>query len=232
MSYMHRFNIFIVVTAAILSLCMSSCSDRREKDVAESRAKEQAQEEMLRVAVQTFAKNSEADTSWRKSIIEKHSGFLYSIDFEAAWLINNPILFIGILENVATVDDINYQLLISDDYHSPELKLQLLCLKQKVDSMIKIINNDPDEYKFFGAKIAVAARVTQIKYGLQPTKEGMETVFIGHGSCTNVMYLGDALNSTLSHLKKKQLRLQIQVVFGKRILLNRGVFCGESPFVL
>ena len=149
------------------------------------------------MAVQTFAKNSEADISWRKSIIKKHSGRLYSIDLEAAWLINNPILFIGTLENLATADDINYQLLISDSYNSPKFKLQLLCPKQKVDSIIKIINNDPDT--FFGAKIAVAARVTQIKYELQPAKEGMETVFIGHGTCTNVMYLGDAFKIMLSN---------------------------------
>ena len=197
MSYAHRFKVLLVVIAAILSLCMLSCSDQRKKDVAASRDKEQAQEEALRVAVQTFAKNSDADISWRKSIIKKHSGRLYSIDLEAAWLINNPILFIGTLENVATSDGVNYQLLISDSYRSPELKLQLLCPKQKVDSIIKTINNDSDT--FFGAKIAVAAKVTQIKYRLQPVKEGMERVFIGHGSCINVMYLGDAFKVLLSN---------------------------------
>jgi len=196
MTHIHRFKILIVVTAAILSLCMLSCSDR-QKDIAESRAKEKAQEEALRVAVQSFAKDSGADTSWRKSIIKKHSRILYSIDLEAAWLIDNPILFIGTLENVTTGDDNNYQLLISDSYHSPELKLQLLCPKQKVDSMLKIINNDPDT--LFGAKIAVAAKVTQIQYELQPAKEGMEKVFIGNGSCTNVMYLGDDLKIRLSN---------------------------------
>ena len=149
------------------------------------------------MAVQTFTKNSDADISWRKSIIKKHSGRLYSIDLEAAWLINNPILFIGTLENVATSDGVNYQLLISDSYRSPELKLQLLCQKQKVDSIIKTINNDSDT--FFGAKIAVAAKVTQIKYRLQPVKEGMERVFIGHGSCINVMYLGDDFKVLLSN---------------------------------
>jgi hypothetical protein len=196
---MNRFKILIVVTAAILSLCMSSCSDqqKREKGVAESRAKEQAQEEVLRVAVQTFAKNSDADISWRKSIIKKDSNRLYSIDLEAAWLINNPILFIGTLENVATTDGVNYQLLISDSYRSPKLKLQLLCPKQKVDSIIKTINSDTGT--FFGPKIAVAAKVTQIKYGLQPTKEGMERVFIGHGTCTDVIYLGDAFKIRLSN---------------------------------
>jgi hypothetical protein len=197
MSYAHRFKVLLVVIVAILSLCMLSCSDQRKKDVAASRAKEQAQEEALRVAVQTFAKNSDADISWRKSIIKKHSGSLYSIDLEAAWLINNPILFIGTLENVATADGVNYQLLISDSYRSPELKLQLLCPKQKVDSIIKTINNDSDT--FFGAKIAVAAKVTQIKYGIQPVKEDMKRVFIGHGSCINVMYLGDAFKVRLSN---------------------------------
>jgi len=197
MSYAHRFKVLLVVIAAILSLCMLSCSDQRKNDVAASRAKEQSQEEALRVAVQTFTKNSDANISWRKSIIKKHSGRLYSIDLEAAWLINNPILFIGTLENVATSDGVNYQLLISDSYRSPELKLQLLCPKQKVDSIIKTINNDSDT--FFGAKIAVAAKVTQIKYGLQPVKEGMERVFIGHGSCINVMYLGDAFKVLLSN---------------------------------
>jgi len=197
MSYAHRFKVLLVVIAAILSLCMLSCSDQRKNDVAASRAKEQSQEEALRVAVQTFTKNSDADISWRKSIIKKHSGRLYSIDLEAAWLINNPILFIGTLENVATSDGVNYQLLISDSYRSPELKLQLLCPKQKVDSIIKTINNDSDT--FFGAKIAVAAKVTQIKYRLQPVKEGMERVFIGHGSCINVMYLGDAFKVLLSN---------------------------------
>jgi len=197
MSYAHRFKVLLVVIAAILSLCMLSCSDQRKNDVAASRAKEQSQEEALRVAVQTFTKNSDADISWRKSIIKKHSGRLYSIDLEAAWLINNPILFIGTLENVATSDGVNYQLLISDSYRSPELKLQLLCPKQKVDSIIKTINNDSDT--FFGAKIAVAAKVTQIKYRLQPVKEGMERVFIGHGSCINVMYLGDDFKVLLSN---------------------------------
>jgi outer membrane murein-binding lipoprotein Lpp/nitrogen regulatory protein PII len=199
MSYAHRFKILLVVIAAILSLCMLSCSDQRKKDVAASRAKEQAQEAALRVAVQTFAKNSGADCSWQKSIIKKHTGRLYSIDLEAAWLINNPILFIGSLENVATADGVNYQLLISDSYRSPKLKLQLLCPKQKVDSIIKTINNDSDTFTFFEAKIAIAARVTQIKYVLQPAKEGMETVFIGHGTCTDVMYLGDALKIRLSN---------------------------------
>jgi len=197
MSYAHRFKVLLVVIAAILSLCMLSCSDQRKNDVAASRAKEQSQEEALRVAVQTFTKNSDADISWRKSIIKKHSGRLYSIDLEAAWLINNTILFIGTLENVATSDGVNYQLLISDSYRSPELKLQLLCQKQKVDSIIKTINNDSDT--FFGAKIAVAAKVTQIKYRLQPVKEGMERVFIGHGSCINVMYLGDDFKVLLSN---------------------------------
>lgn len=196
MIHIHRFKILIVVTAAIISLCMLSCSDR-QKDITESRAKEKAQEEALRLAVQSFAKDSGADISWRKSIIKKHSRILYSIDLEAAWLIDNPILFIGILENVATGDDNNYQLLISDSYNSPKLKLQLLCPKQKVDSMIKIINSDPGI--FFGAKIAVAARVTQIKYGLQPAKEGMERVFTGNGICLNVIYLGDYLEVPLSN---------------------------------
>lgn len=198
MSYMHRFKMLTVLTAVILSLCMPSCSDRQKREkAAKSRAKEQAQEEALRVAVQTFAKNAEADTGWRKSIIQKHPGLLYSIDLEAAWLINRPIVFIGTLENVATADDIKYQILISDTYHSPELKLKLLCPKQKVDAIIKIINSDPAP--FFGPKIAVAARVTEINYGLQPTKEGMETVFTGSGVCTNIMYLGDALMIRLSN---------------------------------
>ena len=63
--------------------------------------------------------------------------------------------------------------------------------------MLKTINNDPDT--IFRAKIAVVAKVTQIKYGLQPAKEGMERVFIGHGSCINVMYLGDAFKVLLSN---------------------------------
>lgn len=196
MTHRHRFKILIVVTAAFLSSCMLSCSDRR-KDIAESRAKEKAQEEALRMAVQAFAKDSGADTSWRKSIFKKHSRILYSIDLEAAWLIDNPILFIGTLENVAKSDDINYQLLISDSRHSPELKLQLLSPKHKVDSIIKTINNDPDT--LFAAKIAIAARLTQIEYRLQPAKEGMERVFIGHGSCINIMYLGDAFEVLLSN---------------------------------
>lgn len=196
MIHIHRFKILIVVTTAILSLCILSCSDR-QKDIADSRAKEKAQEEELRLAVQSFAKDSGADISWRKSIIKKRSKILYSIDLEAAWLIDNPILFIGTLENVATDDDNNYELLISDSYHSPEFKLQLLCPKQKVDSMIKIINSDAGIV--FGAKIAVAARVTQIKYALQPAKEGMKTVFTGHGICTNVIYLGDDFKIPLSN---------------------------------
>ena len=198
MTYIHRFKMFIGVTAAILGLCILSCSDRQEDiPIAESRAKEQAQEKALRVSVQDFAKDSGADTSWRKSIINKHSRLLYSIDLEAAWLIDSHILFIGTLENVATGNDINYQLLIRDSRHSPEFKLQLFCPKQKVDSIIKIINNDPNA--FFGAKIAVAARVSHIEYRLQPAKEGMERVFIGHGNCLNIMYLGDAFEILLSN---------------------------------
>jgi len=98
---------------------------------------------------------------------------------------------------VATADGINYQLLISNSYRSPILKLQLLCPKQKVDSIIKTINNDSET--FFGAKIAVVAKVSQIKYGLQPVNEGMERVFTGHGSCINIMYLGDSFKVLLSN---------------------------------
>lgn len=184
------------MTAAILSLCMLSCSDR-QKNVADSRAKEKAQEEALRVAVQAFAKDSGANTIWGKSIFKKQPRYLYSIDLEAAWLIDRPILFIGTLENVATGDDINYQVLITDSRHSPELKLKLLCPKQKVDSIIKAISNDTET--FFGAKIAVAAKVTQIEYRLQPDKDGMERLFIGHGNCLNIMYLGDAFEILLSN---------------------------------
>ncbi len=196
MTHIHRFKRVIVVTAVILSLCMLSCSDR-QKDISDSRAKEKAQEEALRVAVLTFAKDSGADTIWGKSIIKKQPRYLYSIDLEAAWLIDKPILFIGTLENVATGNDINYQLLIRDSRHSPEFKLELLCPKQKVDSIIKAMNSDTET--FFGAKIAVAAKVTQVEYRLQPAKEGMERVFIGHGNCLNIMYLGDAFELLLSN---------------------------------
>ncbi len=196
MTHIHRFKRLIIVTAAILSLCMLSCSDR-QKDIADSGAKEKAQEEALRLAVQAFARDSGADTSWRESIIKKHSRCLYSIDLEAVWLIGKPILFIGTLENVATCDDINYQLLIRASRHSPELKLELLCPKQKVYSIIKAIKNDPDT--FFGVKIAVAAKVTQVEYRLQPAKEGMERVFLGHGNCLNIMYLGNTFEIRLSN---------------------------------
>jgi len=199
MKYKNRIKTLFFVAAVLFSAFMSSCSDRQknENNPKSSRAEDKSQEEALLAKVQRFAANSKADTGWCKSVIKKPSAVLYSIDLETAWVINNPILFIGTLENVATADNMNYQILVSDTYHSPQLKLQLLCQKQQIDSIMKIIKSDPEIV--FGAKVAVSAKVTNIKYDLQPAKEGVETVFTGQGQCENIMYLGGEFNTALSN---------------------------------
>jgi len=110
---------------------------------------------------------------------------------------NKPILFIGSIEDVSTLDDNNYLLRVERNIFTSfshlfltELALELNCSKTKVDSLM---GKNKKLFSDFGLNNGVAfiAQIEQIKSDFYLGKEGnKEEIKIGIGNCLDLIYTG------------------------------------------
>lgn len=191
--------ILIFLVIAIGGYFVNSYFDKKTKEKAE-REKAERIEQSIRMAVSKMVSNFNAIDNWDQKI-SKGERFrtekILTIELEELWLKNNPILFIGAIDDISTVDNDNYILriersLFSSLKHmfSTELALELRCNKGMVDSFLK---EHPKLFSGYGFNngVAVIAKVNKIKtafyYGEEGTKEEIR---IGEGNCLSILYTG------------------------------------------
>ena len=180
-----------LIVLAILVALATGCSDSNKQS---RKAKAEARDGALRAKIADVGKRASADNSWMSAISEHRGAFtsFYSVDLEKLWLIDRPIVFAGALADVATDSGTDYKLLIRhSDFLSPELRLQILCAKDRVAPILSAIKSDKATTS---PGVVVAAQITQVGFVTEPEREGTKTVFVGHGRCTDIAYIGDAFD--------------------------------------
>lgn len=158
-------------------------------------------EETIRASVSEMVRRTNAIDTWEK-VLTKGEKFrlerILTVELERLWLVDRPILFIGAIKDVVTVDKDNYRIEIERSLFSSlehmfgtELQLALQCPKQKVDLFL---TQHPNLFKDFGFKngVAVVADINEIDTKLISSAESeRQEMKIGKGKCIDMIYTGD-----------------------------------------
>ncbi|MEQ1742478.1 MAG: hypothetical protein ABL869_08285 [Candidatus Nitrotoga sp.] len=192
-----RFFLLLVATALSVGACSPSNSPNQPKQHEEIK---NDGKEIAQAAIKAFVKKSGADTSWMTSIEKIKASYfqsLYTVDLERLWLVDQPIVFVGALRNVATETEADYSLLITaSDIQFQELRLEILCAKSKVSTILARVKSDKESFSPGG--VVITANITKIKSAIEPEKEGIRTVIYGQGRCVDIAYLGDTMDLMFS----------------------------------
>ena len=166
------------------------------------RAEAKRIEETIRASVSEMVRRTNAIDTWEKVLTKGRFRLerILTIELERLWLAGRPILFIGAIKDVVTVDKENYRIEIERSLFSglglehmfmTELQLTLQCSKQKVDLFL---TEHPNLFKDFGFKngVAVVADINEIDTKLISSAEGeRQEIKIGKGKCIDMIYTGD-----------------------------------------
>ena len=192
--------ILIVLAVLVGAYSVNWYLANKTKKAAEKVEAEQIQN-ATKAAIAELVKRTGADESWEKELAKGEPFSLapiLTIELERLWLTGRPILFVGSIKDIATIDQENYRIEIERSLFSSfkymfgtELRLTLQCPKQRIDSFLK---EHPDLFKDYGLKntvVAIAA-IKEIETRIISGSQGeSEEVKIGKGDCIDILYIGD-----------------------------------------
>ena len=186
----------LVAIAIALSLFSSSTADvQREQKAAAAKKRQEERRAAVQSSIDALARKSQALTNWKSMLGSSNFAALnrvYTIDVERIWIGAKPILFLGILEDVATHDKANYHLFVRDyDLFFPELRLHIMCPKIAVDPVLAAVRKDKESILPGG--IAVTARIVKVEHEMFFAGEQTKHIIIGTGQCVDLLHFGDAL---------------------------------------
>lgn len=193
--------IWICIT---ISLVVWIAQNKIESDriKEERRAENQRILSEVKSSVAALQENTGAKSNWTKSLSggEKYRYKpIMSIELEKEWITESPILFLGSLNDIATLDDNHYQVKFEQSLWSSlntmfdtELQLSLKADKQLID---KFMSDNPKLLKDYGfnSGVAVAAQIYKIESNQIADNEGLITeVKTGKGVLLGLVFTGDA----------------------------------------
>jgi hypothetical protein len=186
----------LMATAVALSLSCSSDTDAQwEQKVAAAKKRQEERRATAQLSIDALARKSKAQTNWKSLLGSSDFAALnrvYTIDVERVWIGEKPVLFLGILEDVATHDKANYHLFVRDyDVFFPELRLHIICPKILVDPVLAAVRKDKESILPGG--IAVTARIIRVEHEMFFAGEQTNHIIIGSGQCVDLLHIGDAL---------------------------------------
>jgi len=192
--------IWTVVVLIVAGYLVNSYIQKRTKEKAD-RAEAERVEKNIRSAVSAMVSKSNAVDDWEQKL-SKGERYRFdpilTIELEKLWLVEQPILFIGSINDIATHDEFHYlvsverNLLGNFDYlFDTELQLSLIAKKEQIDTFL---NEYPDLFKDYGFNngVAIIAKINAIRTRYIPGEEGQrEDVKIGYGELIDILYTGD-----------------------------------------
>ena len=191
--------IWIIAILLIGGYFVNNYFENRAKREAEKAAAEKI-EKAIKSEVSLLAGRTNAVYDWEKEL-SKGEQFrlepILTVELERLWLTGRPILFVGSIKDISTVDIDNYSLKIKrslfnsfEHMFGTKLQLELQCPKQRVDSFLK---KHPDLFKDFGFKngVAVVASIDGIETTIVSGSEGEKEIKIGKGKCIDMLYIGN-----------------------------------------
>jgi hypothetical protein len=194
--------IFIIVIVLIGAYFVNSYLERKAKENSE-RAEAKRIEDATKASVAEMVARTKAIDNWQAKLSKGEKIRLepiFTVELERLWLTDSPILFLGAIKDIATLDNENYTIKINQNlFNNPEyifgtqLELELRYPKQKVDLFLE---QHPDIFKNFGFKngVAVVAEIENIETITISGSEGeLEEVKSGKGKCIDMLYTGDVI---------------------------------------
>ena len=191
--------IWIVIVLAIGFYLLNVYLQKRAREEAE-RKKTQRIEQSIRSNVDQMVLRYNAVNDWVEKLCKGEkfrTDKILTIELERLWLRQNPILFIGSIQDVSTIDGQSYQLRIERTLFSnleqilfTELGLELKCSKNMLDSFLA---QHPQLFSNFGFKngVAVVAKIDHIKTDFFKGKQAdKEEIKVGVGDCIDITYTG------------------------------------------
>ncbi len=197
---MIKRTIAIIVIVLIGGYFVNKYFENKAKKEAE-RFERKKIEETIRASVSEMVRRTNAIDTWEK-VLTKGEKFrlekILTVELERVWLTERPILFIGAIKDVVTVDKENYRIEIERSLFNnlgymfeTELQLMLQYSKQKVDLFL---TKHPNLFKDFGLEngVAVVADIDEIDTKLVSGTEGeRQEIKVGKGKCIDMIYTGD-----------------------------------------
>ena len=132
------------------------------------------------VLLADLIKRTNAITDWEDKL-SKGKQFraepILTTELEKLWLTEQPILFIGTINDISTQDNTTYMVLLGENsylkqhlFHT-DLKILVACPKHTIDILL---DGRPDYFEAFGIKngLAVVAKINELKteYAVNPLK--------------------------------------------------------------
>lgn len=190
--------VWIIIIIAVIGYFISNYLEDQAKKKADEAEKERI-ELATKDAVSKMVQQHNASSDWQDKLtrgerIRREK--ILSIELENLW-IPQPILFIGSIQDVSTLDDENYRLEIERDilhnlshYYFTELKLELSCNKKIFDDLMKENKKLFTDFGFSNG-VAFIADISQVKSDFYIDEEGnKKEVRIGIGKCIDLIYIG------------------------------------------
>ncbi len=186
--------IWAIVAVAIAGYFINShFEDESKRKVEELKTKKS--EEVIRTAVKKMVSRSNAVYDWALHLEKgkKYFSPIFTIDLESVWLTKRPILFIGVIKDIATLDKLNYTIELKRGFHHGEyyvfgekMEVSLRSSKKIIDSFLKKHPN----LNYYD-NLAVIARINNIRAVSFLGEDGlMEEVRIGEGKLLDIKYIG------------------------------------------
>ena len=143
----HIWTIVVLLVSAYFIYSYLENRAKREDEKVEA----EMIEKVTKAAVTQLVERTNAVHNWEKEL-SKGEGFrlepILTLELERLWLTDRPILFVGSIKDISTIDHENYRIkiergmLTSIEYEYmfwTELQLALQCPKQMVDSFLSLL---------------------------------------------------------------------------------------------
>lgn len=188
---------WVLVAIAILGYLVNSYIENRAKEEAERVAALEG-EGAIRAALAKMVRGTNAKDDWDEELTKGEGirlGNILTIELENLWIGDRPILFNGSIEDIATIDENKYRVIISRNILSypmllTGLLLDLQCDRAMVDPILK---SHPELFEDLGLnnRVAVVAKINSIRTDYRTDEEGEKNeTRIGQGSCVDIVFTG------------------------------------------
>jgi len=199
--------IWIIVIILITGYFINNYLENKAKKEAEKTETERIEKDR-KEAIAQLVKRTNAVDNWEKDL-NKGKQFrlepILTVELERLWLTNRPILFIGDIKDIATIDEKTYRVKMErSSFIGTELQLILQCQKQTIDTFLK---EHPDLFKDYDLKngVAVIAEIDEIETKTVSGSEGeKEEIKVGKGKCVDILYRGDVHLTHNKSLKRDE----------------------------
>jgi hypothetical protein len=189
----------VLVILCLGGLFLNQYLKNRSKEIAE-REKNNRKREQVESGLNRLVSQYNAIDNWEEILSKGNktsASKIMTIELERIWLNERPILFIGTIEDISTIDNTTYRIRLGRGLYRrieyiffTEFGLELRCSKSEVDDFLKGHQHIFTDIEIFSS-VAVIAKINQIKTEFYSGPEGSrKEMRIGVGDCLAIMHVG------------------------------------------